>query len=81
MEAAEVDVFGASYRSFRADHLHLFSRASLGALLGRAGFVLRALDSHCNIHLLEGLLSAGALARLYDGGRGPDLFVLAEKQR
>src|SRR5262249_45961228 len=48
MEAAEIAAFGASYRSFRADHLHLFSRASLGAVLGRAGFGLRALESHCN---------------------------------
>ena len=33
-----------------------------------------------NIHLLEGLLSPRALARLYDSGRGPDLFVLAERR-
>ena len=77
MEAAEIAAFGASYRSFRADHLHLFSRASLAAVLARAGFAVRELDSHCNIHLLRGVLSAPALDRLYASGRGPDLFVLA----
>jgi hypothetical protein len=80
MEAAEITAFGASYRSFRADHLHLFSRASLVAVLDRAGFELRALESHCNMHLLRGLLSARALERLYATGRGPDLFVLAQRQ-
>lgn len=80
METAEVEVFGASYRSFRADHLHVFSRASLAAMLGRAGFAVREIDSHCNIHLFEGLLSPRALAHLYDSGRGPDLFVRAERQ-
>ena len=77
MEAAEIAAFGGSYRSFRADHLHLFSRASLAAVLARAGFAVRDLDSHCNIHLLRGLLSAPALDRLYASGRGPDFFVLA----
>jgi len=77
MEATEIAAFGASYRSFRADHLHLFSRASLAAVLARAGFAVRELDSHCNIHLLRGVLTAPALDRLYASGRGPDLFVLA----
>jgi SAM-dependent methyltransferase len=79
MEAAEIAVFGGSYRSFRADHLHLFSRASLAAVLRRAGFSPREVDSHCNIHLFRGLLSEDALARLYATGRGPDLFVLARR--
>ena len=38
MDAAEIDVFGASYRSFRADHEHLFSRASIAHVLRAAGF-------------------------------------------
>ena len=80
MDAAEIDAFGASYRSFRADHLHLFSRASLAAALGRAGFALRDADSHCNIHLFQDLLSPRALERLYATGRGPDLFVVARRQ-
>jgi SAM-dependent methyltransferase len=80
MDAAEIDAFGASYRSFRGDHLHLFSRASLAALFARAGFALRALDSHCNIHLFRDLMPARALDRLYAAGRGPDLFVLAQRR-
>jgi SAM-dependent methyltransferase len=81
MEAVEIDVFGGSYRSFRADHLHLFSRASLRAVLDRAGLALHQAESHCNVHLLGGLLSARALDRLYASGRGPDLFVLARRPR
>jgi SAM-dependent methyltransferase len=77
MDAAEIDGFGASYRSFRADHLHLFSRASTSALLTRAGFALARLETFCNIHLFAEVLSPRALARVYETGRGPDLFVLA----
>ena len=77
MEAAEIDGFGASYRSFRADHLHLFSRASTERMLARAGFTLVRLETFCNIHLLAEVLSPRALARVYETGRGPDLFVLA----
>jgi SAM-dependent methyltransferase len=77
MEAAEIEAFGASYRSFRADHLHLFSRASIGAVLQRAGFVLQLAESFCNIHLLREVLSASALTHLYRSGRGPDFFVVA----
>lgn len=79
MDAAEVSVFGASYRSFRADHLHLFSRASLERVLGAAGFRPTTCDSQCNLHLFGTLLSPTALDRLYASGRGPDWFVVAEK--
>lgn len=77
MEAAERAVFGASYRSLRADHLHLFSRASLGAFLARAGFEIVRFESGCNLHLLRPFLSVDALARLYADGRGPDLWCVA----
>jgi SAM-dependent methyltransferase len=79
MEAAEIEAFGASYRSFRADHLHLFSRASLAAVLERAGFAPHLTESFCNIHLLRELLSPPALEHLYRSGRGPDLFALARR--
>jgi SAM-dependent methyltransferase len=78
-EAAEIDAFGAAYRSFRADHLHLFTRASLSVLCDRAGFAAPAVESGCNLHLLGDVLSPTALTHLYATGRGPDLFVLAER--
>jgi SAM-dependent methyltransferase len=81
MEARELDVFGASYRSLRADHLHLMTRASLQAMLERAGFERPTVESHCNLHLLRGLLSEAALAHIYATGRGPDLWVLARSTR
>jgi SAM-dependent methyltransferase len=79
MDAAEVDVFGPAYRSFRGDHLHLFTRASLEAMLAEAGFALHLCESGCNIHLFGDLLSPSALARLYQSGRGPDLFAVAAR--
>ena len=79
MEAAERAVFGASYRSLRADHLHLFSRASLRAFLERAGFEIVRLESGCNLHLLRPFLSAAALERLYAEGLGPDLWCIARR--
>jgi hypothetical protein len=72
-------VFGAAYRSFRGDHLHLFTRASLGAMLAEAGFVLHLCESGCNIHLFGEVLSPPALARLYESGRGPDLLAVARR--
>lgn len=80
MEALEIEVFGPSYRSFRADHLHLPTRASLRALLRRAGFEVQVMESSCNIHLFRELLSPAALALIYTSGRGPDLFVVARRQ-
>ena len=80
MEAVERAVFGASYRSLRADHLCLFSRASLRAFLGRAGFEIVRLESGCNLHLLRPFLEASALQRLYGEGRGPDLWCVARRR-
>jgi SAM-dependent methyltransferase len=79
MDAAEIDVFGAAYRSFRGDHLHLFTRASLGAMLAEAGFRLHLCESGCSIHLFGDVLSPPALAWLYQSGRGPDLFAVARR--
>jgi SAM-dependent methyltransferase len=79
MGAAEIEVFGPAYRSFRGDHLHLFTRASLAAMLAEAGFHLYLVESGCNIHLFRDVLSPPALARLYESGRGPDLFVVARR--
>jgi len=79
MEAAEIDVFGPAYRSFRGDHLHLFTRASLGAMLAEACFALHLVESGCNLHLFGEVLSPAALARLYESGRGPDLFAVARR--
>ena len=79
MEAAEIDAFGAAYRSFRADHLHLYSHASLAATFATAGFAAPTCESHCNLHLLGPFLSPAALNHLYASGRGPDLFVTAER--
>jgi SAM-dependent methyltransferase len=81
MEARELEVFGASYRSFRADHLHLFSRDSAARMLRRAGFEARAVESGCNVHLLRGFLDEAELQSIYEAGRGPDLFVVAEATR
>jgi len=79
MDAAEIDVFGPAYRSFRGDHLHLFTRASLTAMLEEAGFQLHLCESGCNLHLFGDVLSPGALAWLYQSGRGPDLFAVARR--
>jgi SAM-dependent methyltransferase len=81
MEAAEIEVFGPAYRSFRGDHLHLFTRASLEAMLAEAGFGLHLFESGCNVHLFGEVLSPTALAWLYASGRGPDLFAVARRRR
>jgi SAM-dependent methyltransferase len=77
MAAAEVAVFGGYYRSFRSDHRHIFSPASLERLLGRAGLRLAAVHSGCTVHLLGGMLSEGELSQLYESGKGPDLTIVA----
>ena len=80
MEAVELSVFGASYRSLRSDHLHLFSRDSLTRILSRAGLDPISLQSECNVHLLAAFLSPAELHHIYESGRGPDLLVLARKR-
>ena len=77
MQTFELDVFGASYRSLRSDHLHLFSAHSLTRLLGDAGFDVVELRSHCSLHLLRGFLEPAEIERLYLDGHGPDLTALA----
>lgn len=80
MDAAEREVFGAKYRSFRADHVHVFSRRSIEALLVRADFTDVRITSECNLHLLEGFLTRDECAQLYTRGLGPDLVVTARRR-
>jgi SAM-dependent methyltransferase len=81
MAAAEVEVFGGGYRSFRSDHRHIFSPDSLERLLRRAGLVLTAVHSGCTVHLLGPILAEGQLSDLYASGKGPDLTVVATVPR
>ncbi|MER2563585.1 MAG: class I SAM-dependent methyltransferase [Myxococcaceae bacterium] len=80
MDAVEREVFAAKYRSFRADHLHVFSRRSIEALLVRADFTDVRVTSECNLHLLEGFLSHDECTALYARGLGPDLVVTARRR-
>ena len=79
MDAVEIEIFGASYRSFRNDHLHLFSHRSMDLYLDGAGFVPVARKTDCNLHLLRGFINEGALREIYESGKGPDMFVLARR--
>jgi SAM-dependent methyltransferase len=78
-DAAEVDVFGGHYRSFRGDHLHVFSRRSLEMALRAVGLEVVSQRTSCGIHLLRGFLSDDTLADIYARGRGPDLYLLAQR--
>ncbi len=80
MQALEREIFGASYRSFRHDHLWLFSVPSLQLLLERAGLTLIAAASECNIRLLSGFLTEQELNQLELDCRAADLLVLAERK-
>lgn len=80
MEAAERGVFGASYRSLRADHLHLFSRESLDRCLRASNFEWAFAETRCSVDLLLGFLGRRDLNRLYERGAGPDWIVLAKKR-
>ncbi len=80
MQAVERVVFGASYRSFRPDHLHLFSWRSLDLCLSQAGLRRVASRSECSVHLLAGFLTSEELHELYESGDGPDLVVLAARE-
>jgi SAM-dependent methyltransferase len=79
MDAAEVQVFGGSYRSFRGDHLHIFSRRSIELLLVRRGFAIRTLTTTCSAHLLRGFLTDDELHELYASGLGPDMTIIATR--
>ncbi|MCW5978018.1 MAG: class I SAM-dependent methyltransferase [Bryobacteraceae bacterium] len=80
MDALEIRAFGGSYRSFRSDHLHLFSRRSLEVLLTNAGFRIVAAKTECSVQLLAGFLTREELVWVDDTLQGPDLIVLAEKK-
>jgi SAM-dependent methyltransferase len=79
MDAVEIDLFGPAYRSFRDDHLHLFSRRSIERFLDGAGLRVAAARTACSIGLLRGFFAADELAALDAAGRGPDLTVLARR--
>jgi len=79
MSTFELDVFGASYRSLRADHRHLFSLASLRSYLASQGFGDVAHRTTCSLHLVRGFLDARELDDLYANDRGPDLYLLAQR--
>lgn len=79
MDAVEIEIFGASYRSFRDDHLHIFSHRSIKSYLAGAGFVPVAGKTDCNLHLLRGFVGERALREIYESGKGPDMFVLARR--
>jgi hypothetical protein len=79
MATFELDVFGASYRSLRADHLHLFSMPSVRRYLEAERWVEVAHETTCSLHLLRGFLEPSALAALYEMDRGPDLVFLARR--
>jgi SAM-dependent methyltransferase len=79
MTTFEVGVFGASYRSLRPDHLHLFSLGSARHYLNAAGFSVAAHETSCSLHLLKGFLPGDEIARMYALGLGPDLTIFAER--
>jgi SAM-dependent methyltransferase len=76
-EALELLPFGSYYRSFRTDHLHLFSRASLTAMLRGTGFEPVAFDTECRAHLLQEVLTQSELHASYAAGLGPDIAACA----
>jgi 2-polyprenyl-3-methyl-5-hydroxy-6-metoxy-1,4-benzoquinol methylase len=80
MDALELKVFGGSYRSFRSDHCHIFSCQSIGLLLRDAGFTVTDTKTDCSAHLLQGFYSGAELQTIYDSGRGPDMFVIAQRE-
>jgi SAM-dependent methyltransferase len=79
IEALEILAFGSSYRSFRSDHLHLYSWKSLETVLASAGLSVRAAKTECTVQLLAGFLSKEELASIDARKLGPDMVVLAEK--
>lgn len=80
MDAREVDVFGGSYRSFRSDHLHMFSRRSITHYLARAGLRVDSITTTCSAHLFRGFLDDAELRELYERGEGPDMTVIARRR-
>lgn len=80
MAAAEERVFGAAYRSFRADHVHLFTRRSLERWGRDVGLSLSSCWSECNLHLLVDFVPPSFLPSLYAQGDGPDLIATFVKE-
>jgi SAM-dependent methyltransferase len=80
MDTWELQIFGASYRSLRADHLHIFSWRSLDLALQQAMLRRRHSTSECGVHLLSGFLNQQELDEMYEQGAGPDMLVLAGKE-
>ena len=80
MATFEIDVFGASYRSLRADHRHLFSVPSMRSYLAAEPFVEVTHRTTCSLHLLRGFLEPRELDGLYANDRGPDLVFLARRK-
>ena len=78
MQALERVVFGASYRSLRPDHLHLFSWASLDCCLSAACWRRVQSISECSVHLLADFVSREELEEVYLSGDGPDLWTVAQ---
>ena len=77
MATFEIDLFGAAYRSLRADHFHLFSIASARAYVHGAKLTEVAHKTTCSLHLLKGFVEPGELDELYARDRGPDLFFMS----
>jgi SAM-dependent methyltransferase len=77
MSTFEIEVFGAAYRSLRADHFHLFSLASARAYAHAAELTEVAHKTSCSLHLLRGFVEPGDLDELYASNRGPDLFFVS----
>jgi hypothetical protein len=59
--------------------LHIFSRRSIALLLENAGFTVSHMKTECSAHLLAGFYSRAELQAIYDSGRGPDMFLIAQK--
>ena len=81
MKSLEREIFGASYRSFRRDHLWLFSVASIELVLERAGLKMIVAESECNVRLLRGFLTEQELNQLDADCRSADLMILAERNQ
>ena len=80
MGALERIVFGASYRSLRPDHLHLFSWASLDRCFAASGWRRVQSGSECSVHLLADFLTREELEEVYRNGDGPDLWAVAQRK-
>ena len=72
MSTFELDVFGAAYRSLRADHFHLFSLTSARAYANAAQLAEVAHKTTCSLHLLKGFLEPADLEELYACDLGPE---------